>query len=161
MHFERNFSYIVELIISAMKKRTFLIIVFISSFVFTASFAQSTDETNIRKVLTDQVNAWNSSNVEDFMKGYWKNDSLLFIGKSGVTNGWQKTLDNYKKNYPDPAAMGVLSFNLLELKPLSAEYYFVIGKWHLQRTAGNLEGHFTLLFKKIKGSWFIVTDHSS
>lgn len=144
-----------------MKQGVICFIVVISSFIYTSTSAQSSDETSIREILSNQIRAWNKGDIDDFMQGYWKSDSLLFIGKSGVINGWQKTLDNYKKNYPDTAAMGVLNFNLLQLKPLSAEYYFVIGKWHLQRTAGDLGGHFTLLFKKINGAWFIVTDHSS
>ncbi len=144
-----------------MKQGIISIVVFILSFILTSCFAQSADETSIRKILTSQENAWNNGDVESFMKGYWKSDSLLFIGKSRITYGWQKTLDNYKKNYPDTTAMGKLNFKLLELKPLSDKYYFVTGKWHLQRTAGNLEGYFTLLFQKIKGKWFIVTDHSS
>ncbi len=143
-----------------MKQGIIQFIFFISVFSFTSGFAQS-DEANIRKTLSNQEIAWNNGDIDGFMKGYWQSDSLLFIGKSGVTYGWQKTLDNYKKNYPDKAAMGILNFNLLELKCLSPEYYFVIGKWHLQRKAGELEGHFTLLFKKIKGNWFIVADHSS
>ena len=57
------------------------------------------------------------------MKGYWVNDSLMFIGKS-VTYGWQKTLDHYKKGYPDTAAMGKLTFNLLKFKPLSPGLLF-------------------------------------
>ncbi len=144
-----------------MKQGVICFIVGISSFIYTSTFAQSADETSIRKILSNQEDAWNRGDINDFMQGYWKSDSLLFIGKSGVTNGWQKTLNNYKKNYPDTAAMGVLNFELLQLKPLSAEYYFVIGKWHLQRTAGDIGGHFTLLFKKINGVWLIVTDHSS
>ncbi len=138
-----------------------LFIVTIIIFSFTVSFAQTIDEGAIRKVLNTQEAAWNQGNIESFMKGYWVSDSLMFIGKSGITYGFQKTLDNYKKGYPDTAAMGKLSFNLLEFKPLSPVYYFVVGKWHLQRSIGNLEGHFTLLFKKINGQWFIIADHSS
>ncbi len=125
------------------------------------SFAQPVDEISIRNILSTQEAAWNSGNIENFMKGYWQNDSLMFIGKSGVTYGWQKTLDNYIKNYPDTIAMGRLSFNLLEFKHLSPVYYFVVGKWHLERSIGNLEGHFTLLFRKVNGHWFIIADHSS
>ncbi len=144
-----------------MKQVIIQVIIFISSFIFTSSLAQSIEETNIRKILDNQKNAWNAGDIKSFMKGYWQSDSLLFIGKSGITYGWQKTLDNYKKNYPDTAAMGVLNFNLLEFKPLSPEYYFAVGKWHLQRTSGDIGGHFTLLFRKINGMWFIVADHSS
>jgi ketosteroid isomerase-like protein len=95
------------------------------------------------------------------MQTYWKSDSLLFIGKSGVTRGWLQTLNNYKKGYPDKEAMGQLSFDILEVRPLSSQYYFVVGKWMLQRTAGNLSGHYTLLMQKIRGEWKIVADHSS
>ena len=128
---------------------------------FSISFGQPKNEKAIRAVLSNQEISWNSGNVENFMKGYWKNDSLMFIGKSGVTYGWRKTLDNYKKHYPDTITMGKLNFKLLEFKSLSPVYYFVVGKWHLQRSIGDLEGHFTLLFKKINGEWFIVADHSS
>ncbi|MDQ2864316.1 MAG: DUF4440 domain-containing protein [Bacteroidota bacterium] len=131
------------------------------TFCFLSTFAQSQDEAAIRKVMDAQVTAWNDGNISNFMKTYWQNDSLMFIGKSGITYGWQKTMDNYKKNYPDKAAMGQLTFNLLELKPLSSLYYFVVGQWHLQRSSGKLGGYFTLLFKKINGEWLIVVDHSS
>ncbi|MEO7394118.1 MAG: DUF4440 domain-containing protein [Chitinophagaceae bacterium] len=140
-----------------------LTIVFITiHFLFsTTSYAQSTDETSIRQILISQEKAWNTGNIEGFMLGYWQSDSLVYVGKSGVTYGWQKTLENYKKSYPDTMAMGHLTFDLFELRPLMPGYYFVIGKWHLQRTTGNLTGHFTLLFRKIKSKWVIVADHSS
>ena len=137
----------------------FFVVIIIFS--FSSSFAQTNDEAAIRKVLSIQEAAWNAGNIDNFMKGYWANDSLMFIGKSGITYGWQQTLESYKKHYPDTAAMGKLTFKLLEFKPLSPVYYFVAGKWHLQRSIGNLEGYFTLLFKKIKGEWLIVADHSS
>ena len=130
-------------------------------FITTGSWAQSSDELQIRKLLHDQTAAWNGGDIETFMKGYWENDSLMFIGKSGITYGWSKTLNNYKKSYPDTASMGKLTFTLIRLQHLSPEYFYVIGKWHLQRTIGNLEGHFTLLFKKISGQWVIIADHSS
>jgi ketosteroid isomerase-like protein len=85
----------------------------------------------------------------------------MFIGKNGVVLGWQSTLDNYKKGYPDTAAMGKLSFDIIQVKKLSPEYYFVVGKWMLKRTAGDLSGHYTLLMRKLKGQWKIIADHSS
>jgi len=70
-------------------------------------------------------------------------------------------LNNYKKSYPDAAAMGKLDFTILHTKRLSVLYYSVAGKWHLARSIGDLNGYFTLLFKKIKNAWVIVADHSS
>lgn len=123
--------------------------------------AQSGDETAIRQLLDQQTAAWNRGDIARFMDGYWENDSLMFIGKSGVTYGWTNTLNNYKKGYPDTAAMGKLHFDLITVKRLSDEYYFVVGKWFLQRSIGNVGGHYNLLFRKIKGKWVIIADHSS
>ena len=123
--------------------------------------AQSKDEIAIRSILSTQLNAWNNGNIENFMNGYWESDSLMFIGKSGVTYGWKKTLDNYKRGYPDTVAMGKLTFDILQVKRLSDVYFFVVGKWYLTRSVGDVDGHFTLLFRKIKNKWVIVADHSS
>jgi ketosteroid isomerase-like protein len=123
--------------------------------------AQSKDEQAIRNSMNEQLAAWNSGNIERFMGTYWQDDSLMFIGKSGITYGWKKTLENYKKGYPDTAAMGKLDFNILEVKRLSDVYFFVVGKWHLTRSIGNVGGHFTLLFRKLKNKWVIIADHSS
>ncbi len=123
--------------------------------------AQSTAEKEIRKVLSTQDIAWNKGDIEGFMQTYWKSDSLMFIGKSGITYGWQKTLDNYKKGYPDTTAMGKLHFDLIEFKKLSETTFFVVGKWFLTRSIGNINGVFTLLLKKINYRWVIIADHSS
>ena len=140
-----------------MKKIILLLILFSTEKIF----AQSTDEAAVRKVLAIQNTAWNRGDADAFMVGYWHSDSLMFIGKSGVTYGWQNTLNNYKKNYPDTATMGKLNFTLITVKSLSKEYYHVVGKWYLTRSVGDVSGHFTLLFKKIKNTWVIVVDHSS
>ena len=133
----------------------------ITVLIFTAVSAQSKDEASILSSIEQQRIAWNKGDLNSFMDTYWQSDSLMFIGKSGVTYGWQNTLDNYKKGYPDTAAMGKLDFNILEVKRLSVEYFFVVGKWHLTRSIGDVGGHFTLLFRKIKNKWVIVADHSS
>lgn len=140
------------------------LIIIIALLAFTGEMGargQSNDITRIRALMDTQTKAWNAGDIDGFMATYWRSDSLLFIGKSGVTYGWQGTLNNYKKNYPDKAAMGSLAFNLLEFKKLAADAYFVVGKWHLTRTAGNLSGHFTLVIRRIDGDWKIVADHSS
>jgi len=125
------------------------------------TLAQAGDAVSIRKVLDEQIKEWNKGNIEGFMQGYWRSDSLMFIGKSGINWGWQKTLDNYRKNYPDTIAMGKLSYDIILVKELSPEYYYVVGKWMLTRSIGNLGGHYNLLFRKLNGQWLIIADHSS
>lgn len=124
-------------------------------------FAQSNQEAAIRQILEKQTEAWNKGDLNAFMQTYWKSDSLVFVGKNGVTYGWQHTLDNYRKGYPDKTAMGRLQFTIIRIEFLSDQVYNVIGKWHLTRTIGNLQGHYTLIIKRINGKWLIVQDHSS
>jgi len=137
-----------------------IFIAFLTVLSFSA-FSQTKDETEVRNVLAKQNAAWNRGDVDAFMVGYWENDSLMFIGKSGITYGYKNTLANYKKNYPDTTVMGKLTFTLIKVKQLSPEYFHVTGKYYLTRTIGDASGHFTLLFRKINGKWVIISDHSS
>ena len=80
-----------------------------------------------------QETAWNSGNIDGFMDYYWKSDSLLFIGSKGITLGWQKTLTNYKRNYPNKTAMGILNFVIKENIQLSPTSIYTIGQWSLEK----------------------------
>jgi ketosteroid isomerase-like protein len=123
--------------------------------------AQTKDADKILSILAAQEKAWNEGDIQQFMHGYWENDSLVFVGKSGLTYGYNNTLENYKKGYPDKTYMGQLKFTILSMQPLGKAYYRIIGKWELKRTVGNLNGHYTLLLQKINGEWKIISDHSS
>ncbi len=123
--------------------------------------AQTKDEQTIRRMLAAQVTEWNKGNIEGYMKGYWENDSLIFIGSKGPRYGYQTTLKRYKEAYPDADHMGVLTSTIKSAKKLSPDYYFIVGSWALKRNAGDVSGSYTLLLRKIKGQWVIVCDHSS
>ncbi len=119
------------------------------------------DHAGILKVLEAQRQAWNKGDMEDYMQGYIQSDSLVFVGKSGPEYGWKTTLDNYRKSYPDKAAMGILTFDIKQVKLISADHAFVLGAWHLKRENDAPEGYFTLLLKKVDGNWKVIADHSS
>lgn len=128
---------------------------------FISFYCQSQDEAAIRSVLSRQIDCWNDGDLECFMEGYWKSEKLVFIGSKGLTYGWQETLDNYKKRYPSREAMGVLTFEIKIIEPLSEEFWSVVGKWSLDRKDDNPNGHFSLIFRQLDNEWVIVSDHSS
>ena len=134
---------------------------FFSLVISTKIQAQNPDIQSIRQIMATQEVAWNKGDLEGFMDGYWRSDSLKFIGSRGLTYGWQPTLDNYHKGYPDQETMGKLTFTIISVEQLSPTSAYVIGKWALARTKGDVSGHFTLLWKKIDDKWVIVADHSS
>jgi ketosteroid isomerase-like protein len=123
--------------------------------------SQAQDKQAVTKVIETQRLAWNRGDIEAYMQGYWKSDSLTFVGKAGPVYGWQKTLERYKKAYPGKAAMGQLTFDILQVKILDKANAFVLGGWHLKRVKDTLGGYFTLWFRKINGEWKIVCDHTS
>jgi len=138
-----------------------LLLTFLTALTLLTTYAQNKDEQAIRNLLADQTKNWNKGNIEAFMQGYWHSDSLLFVGKNGPKYGFKTTLENYKKSYPDTATMGKLSFEILKVEQLSPDRYFVLGKWMLKRSIGDLSGYYTLLFRKINNQWVIIADHSS
>lgn len=118
------------------------------------------DAQAVLQVMMNQQKAWNQGKLEGFMEGYWKNDSLIFIGKRGPSYGWLPVMNNYRTSYPDTAAMGKLRFEKLEVRVLSKRNAWVLGRWELSKKDKTQGGWFTLLFEKIKGQWLIVADHT-
>lgn len=125
--------------------------------------AAGTPEQDIRKVLDDQVAAWNRGDITAFATGYNDSPDTLFIGKA-VARGYDQMVARYQKNYPTPEKMGKLEFSDLEFRILDKKYVDVVGHFHLERTeagGGNAEGVFTLLFQKTTKGWKIIQDHTS
>ena len=108
-----------------------------------------------------QQKAWNTGDIKTFMKSYWKNDSLQFIGSNGITKGWQATLDRYKTSYPDKDTMGKLKITNMECLLIDNTHYHIVGNWILYRRNDTLQGFYSLLWKNINGEWVIIKDHSS
>ncbi len=122
---------------------------------------RAADEAAIRVVLQQQVEAWNQGNIDAFMDGYARTDSLRFASGGAVQTGWQATLDRYHRTYPDRAAMGTLTFDLRAVRVLSAQWAVVFGGYQLERAEDRPAGLFTLLFEKRPEGWCIVHDHTS
>ncbi|MGB3344887.1 MAG: nuclear transport factor 2 family protein [Aequorivita sp.] len=126
----------------------------------TISQTGETDKQAILSVLNAQEKAWNQFNLEGYMQGYWKSDSLKFYGSSGLTKGWQKTLENYKKGYPSKEHTGTLKFTVNAITEIEENSYHVMGQYYLVRNVGNANGVFLIIFRKIDGEWRIVADMS-
>jgi hypothetical protein len=143
-----------------MKKLVFLFatILVISS---CSTSTEEQDKKDILAIMDAQQIAWSKHDLEGFMQGYWKSDSLKFYGSNGVTLGWEKTLANYKKGYPTPDHSGILEFKINDISKINEGAYFLMGAYHLKRNVGDASGIFMIIFKKINGEWKIIADTSS
>lgn len=125
-----------------------------------AASSGMSDREAIRAVMSAQEKAWSAHDLEGFMQGYVKSDSLKFYGRNGLTYGWENTLTNYKKGYPLKADSGTLRFTIEDMTKIGREAYFVMGRYYLSREKGDAEGVFMIIFKKIDGAWKIIADMS-
>lgn len=146
-------------------KKIFLITILILA-VFGGVFAQSEKQkmnisAEVRKVMDEQVEAWNRGDIDGFMQGYWNSPNMTFVSGNNVTKGWQPTLERYKKSYDTRAKMGVLSFTDLEITVTGKESAVVLGRFTLVREKDKPTGMFTLNFRKFKDGWKIILDHTS
>jgi ketosteroid isomerase-like protein len=126
-----------------------------------AESAASPASREISTLLAAQSAAWNRGDLEGFMAAYAQTDELRFASGGNVTYGWRATLERYRKNYPDKAAMGALSFSELVVTQLAPDAALAFGRWQLTREKDAPNGLFTLTLKKTPAGWRIIQDHTS
>ncbi len=121
------------------------------------------DELDIVKVLTAQERAWNHGDLEAYAMGYKNSPDLLFVGRQ-ISRGFGSLVEDYRKNYPNKEAMGMLAFSELEPHVLDEHYAVMLGHYHLERSkkgGGPADGIFSLVLEKTDKGWKIVVDHTT
>jgi len=137
-----------------------LIVLLNSVITYTQDFRES-DSLSILSVLENQKKAWNNNDIDKFMQGYLNSEKLIFVNKNGPIYGWDFVRDRYKTEYSSKYLMGDLDFEIYDLFLITNRSAILIGKFNLVREDEELTGFFSLIFKKIKGDWYIVSDHTS
>jgi uncharacterized protein (TIGR02246 family) len=131
-----------------------------------ATSAASSPEAEVRAVLKTQSEAWSRGDLEAFSSVYA--DDATFLSPTGVTHGGREVLARYRKRYPDAAAMGKLTLEVIEARAFpegaQAAGVSVAARWRLeypkQPDKKKAEGLTLIVLKKIGGAWKIVQDAS-
>ncbi len=162
-HFKICFRYFYCFQIhSIMKKLVIILVLFASPLLkINAQSSEEKDKKEIQAVLKAQRLAWSKNNIEKFMEGYWKSDSLQFYSNNGITQGWEAILNRYLKAYPTKDHTGKLNYRINAITKITEGAYYVLGEYHIKRDVGNADGIFMLVFKKIDGKWKIIADTSN
>lgn len=121
----------------------------------------ASDRTAIMDVIETQQKAWNAGDVQAFMAGYDRTDTIVFTSGGVVRRGFEATIHKYLKSYPDAATMGKLSFVIEEVRPLGPDAAWVLGRWALTETPKEGGGVFTLVFQRTANGWKCTSDHTS
>jgi hypothetical protein len=118
------------------------------------------EEGEVRALLLAQTDLWNEGDLPGFVDTYWDGDELTFFGRSGLTRGRTDLLANYQRGYPTKESRGVLSFDVLEFRPLGGNHALLLGSYHLQRD-DPAHGVFSLVLTRQAGRIVILHDHST
>lgn len=112
----------------------------------------------ILAVMNQQAKDWTAGDLEGFMQGFHKSDDLRLAHGKGITRGWQRLLDAYKRG----TKKSRLEFSGVDITSLSDRSAVVFGRFHNYfEDKSYRTGFFTLLMRKIDGEWKIVHDHCS
>lgn len=114
----------------------------------------------VLEILSLQKAAWNRGDIEGFMAYYWRSDDLTFQSANTRTLGWSAVLARYKRNYA-AGNMGRLDFTDLDVRVLSPDSAYVLGRFKLDLEADHREGVFTLILRRTEDGWRIIHDHTS
>ena len=124
------------------------------------SFAQSKDERKILEVMRLEEKYWNAGDIEGYVSLYAPLDSTRMILSKGAAYGKDNILAFYKKYWPKEK-MGTLVLDGENMERLSRKYYYVTGYFHVTLPGGKkVDGRYSSLMRKIKGKWYLYTDHS-
>jgi ketosteroid isomerase-like protein len=120
------------------------------------------DEEAVRKVLAEQVTAWNKGDLDGFMAGYWNDEKLTYISGGKYVRGWKALRERYRVAYQaEGKEMGKLAFADLDTEAVGPGAVLVRGKWQLTVAREEVGGWFTLLFRKFPDGWKVTHDHTS
>lgn len=123
-------------------------------------FSQSKDEKKILAVMRMEEKTWNAGDIEGYVSLYAPGDSTRMILSKGAAYGRDSILAFYKRYWPKER-MGKLVLDGERLERLSRKYYYVTGYFHVSYPDGkSINGRFSGLMKKVKGKWYLYTDHA-
>ena len=147
-----------------MKKSVLLLVItsLVTFMTYCCKFTPDTQkvENEITDILDQQKISWNEKNIEGFMEYYWNSQKFTFQSGNKRLHGWDALLSRYKENFTGEK-WGKLDFTDIEIKVLSNDIAYVLGRWQLLYDDSSGEGLFTIILLRMPEGWRIVNDHTS
>lgn len=123
-------------------------------------------EAQVAALLRMQAEAWSRGDLEAFTSVYA--EDAAFLTADGLIRGRRDVLERYRKRYPDAAAMGKLTLEVIETRVFpsrkEAAGVSVAARWRLeypgQADRKTAEGLTLIVLRRTAKSWEIVQDAS-
>jgi ketosteroid isomerase-like protein len=108
----------------------------------------------IEALLSRSAAAWSAGDLDAFMECYENAPDTVYWSASRQASGYEAIRAMYAERFG--AEMGLLQFNVLQLKPIESSHVLVLGSFRL----GADSGHWSLLLRKTPRGWRISADHT-
>lgn len=127
----------------------------------------------IQELLSRQMADWSRGDLAAFCSGYA--DDAVFVSPKGVSRGREELLQGYRRTYPDARAMGKLTLEIVDMRPVwgpevtplgdatpgAVQGATVVARWVLAREGlPQASGHTLLVLQRGADGWRIVRDAS-
>jgi hypothetical protein len=117
----------------------------------------------VYEIVLRMLDRWNAHDIEGYMRTYWKSPELLVVIDSEQFFGWQQLHDSYLNGYPNPAAMGFMQPQRIQIKLLAPNLALALTWWSFSfpNSTQPVVGNSTMNLQKFDDGWKIVTSHTS
>ena len=124
----------------------------------------SPERAAIETAMADSAAGWNAGDLDRFMRVYSDAPDTSFVTRDGLIRGKAAMATRYRARYAfdKPGARGVLTFATLDFRLLGPRHALFIARYMLKMPNGTMQsGPTSLVFRREKGGWWIIADHSS
>lgn len=125
--------------------------------------SSATLEAEVTAMLDASADAWNAGDLDGYISYYA--DDATFAGSTGLVHGAETIRQRYAESYwASGSPEDALRFEVLEVRGTGPGSAMLFGRYILHdRTTEEATGtgYFTLVLRRLDGSWKIVHDHSS
>lgn len=131
--------------------------------IMAAAVAMAPGHAAVEAAMADSAAGWNAGDVDRFMAIYSDAPEASFVTADGLVRGKAAMVARYRQKYDfaDAAKRGVLSFKTLDWRPLGPGHALYIARYTLTYADGRTaSGPTSLVFRREKGGWKIIADHS-
>jgi uncharacterized protein (TIGR02246 family) len=120
---------------------------------------------DLEKEIYDQVNraveAWNRHDLDAYLDGFWRSDSLILVVEGETVRGWDLLSKALHTGYPNPAEMGNLTLDRVQVQMLSSDLAVAL-TWDTVSFPKKKEfGTSTIVMKKLPEGWRVAVMHTS
>jgi uncharacterized protein (TIGR02246 family) len=118
-------------------------------------------EKEIYDQLNQMVDAWNRHDIDAYVDNFWRSDQLIVVIEGENFRGWDLLNKAYHLGYPNPAEMGTLTLDRLQVQMIGPELGCALAWYTVTFTKKKELGTATIILKKLPEGWRVMISHTS